>query len=83
MSERTFRLILGALLWAALISSAMYETMVPLYCFVGLLLFEGITNWRVPIIISRIRYGQNYKEHMDQSVCQIRLLHLFHREDVF
>ena len=69
MSERIFRLIMGVLLWASLILSAIYETMTPVYCFVGLVLFEGVTNWRIPIIISRIRYGKNYKNHVGTDAC--------------
>ena len=74
MSERTFRLVLGALLWAALISSALYETMVPIYILVTLLLFEGITNWRIPLIITRIKYGRDYKNHLEASACSPGLL---------
>lgn len=69
MSERIFRLVLGALLWAALIAAALYETMLPIYALVALLLFEGITNWRIPIIIARIRYGKDYKQHLDTPAC--------------
>jgi hypothetical protein len=29
-----------------------------LYCFIGVLIFEGITNWRIPLLISRIRSGR-------------------------
>jgi len=58
MSERFFRLILGAALWIALIFSAYYETMLPIYAYTGFLLFEGLTNWRITLLINRIRYGQ-------------------------
>ena len=57
MSERFFRLILGVTLWLSLVLSAFYETMTPIYLYVGFLLFEGITNWRITLIINRIRYG--------------------------
>lgn len=57
MSERLFRLILGVTLWLTLVLSAYYETMIPVYIYVGFLLFEGITNWRITLIINKIRYG--------------------------
>ena len=59
MSERFFRLILGVTLWLSLVLSAFYETMMPIYLYVGFLLFEGITNWRITLIINKIRYGLN------------------------
>jgi len=56
MSERTFRLILGATLLLLI-----YIDYMPLYyAFIALLLFEGITNWRIPKIINRLRYGQDH-----------------------
>jgi len=57
MSERFFRLILGVTLWIALIFSAYYETMTPIYAYAGFLLFEGITNWRITLLINRLRFG--------------------------
>ena len=59
MSERFFRLILGVTLWLSLVLSAFYQTMTPIYLYVGFLLFEGITNLRITLIINRIRYGLN------------------------
>ncbi len=53
MSERIFRLIQGACLLLLL-----YLQNEPLiYGYIALLLFEGITNWRIPILVSKIRYG--------------------------
>jgi hypothetical protein len=53
MTERTLRIILGVLILAALyldINSLMYFV-------IGLLFFQGITNWRVAVVTSRLRYG--------------------------
>ena len=69
VTERVFRLILGSLLWLALLASLYLNTLIPLYCLIGLLLFEGVTNFRIPIIISRIRYGKNFNDQIDNSVC--------------
>lgn len=56
MSERIFRIILGSLLLAIL---AM-DMPVLVYGYTGLVLFEGITNWRIPILVSKFRYGEHY-----------------------
>lgn len=50
MTERTFRIILGAILLAALY----FEWPTVIYGFIALMLFEGITNWRVPLLVSRL-----------------------------
>ena len=50
MTERYFRLILGATLIILLI----IQNDSLLYAYIGLLLFEGITNWRVPIVVNRL-----------------------------
>ena len=57
MSERFFRLVLGTTLWTILIFTAYFETMIPVYTYVGFLLFEGITNLRMTLIADRLRYG--------------------------
>lgn len=53
MSERTFRIIQGVYLLVALF----FEIDVMIYAFIAVFLFEAVTNWRVPIIVSRLRYG--------------------------
>lgn len=55
MSERTFRLIQGIYLLTALF----FEIDMMIYVFIGVFLFEAITNWRVPLIVSRLRYGSD------------------------
>ncbi|WP_455221582.1 hypothetical protein [Kaarinaea lacus] len=53
MSERTFRLILGSSLLLLI-----YIDYMPLfYVYLFVLMFEGVTNWRIPLLINRIRYG--------------------------
>jgi hypothetical protein len=56
MSERLFRIILGLSL---LVFLAM-DMPVLVYGYMGLVLFEGATNWRIPILVSKARYGNNY-----------------------
>lgn len=53
MSERTFRLFQGIYLLVALF----LEIDMMIYIFIGVFLFEAATNWRVPILVSRLRYG--------------------------
>ncbi|MGD8566822.1 MAG: DUF2892 domain-containing protein [Gammaproteobacteria bacterium] len=56
MSERAFRLIMGIVLLVLI-----YVDYMPLfYIYIFVLFFEGITNWRVPILVNRIRFGQDY-----------------------
>lgn len=55
MSERTFRLILGSSLLLLI-----YIDYMPLfYVYLFVLIFEGVTNWRIPVLINRIRYGSD------------------------
>ena len=62
MSERVFRFILGAVLLILLFLQK--ETLIHVY--IGLLLVEGITNWRIPILVSKLRYGE-FRESSDPS----------------
>lgn len=56
MSERIFRIVLGVLILLFLA----LDMPILVYGYIGLLLFEGITNWRIPILVSKARYGNNY-----------------------
>ena len=53
MTEKNFRVILGAWLIMGLLINSPYL----IYALVGLLLFEGVTNLRVPGLINRARLG--------------------------
>ncbi len=57
MSERFFRLISGVALWIVLLLSILYQNDIFLIAYCLIFLLEGITNWRIPVIITRIRYG--------------------------
>jgi len=54
MTESQFRIILG--LW--LIAGLYLNSVQVMYALMLVLLFEGVTNLRIPTIVSRIRYGQ-------------------------
>lgn len=59
MSERIFRLILGYTLLVLI-----YIDYMPLfYVYLFVLFFEGLTNWRIPILVNRVRYGQDHLPH--------------------
>lgn len=64
MSERIFRMILGVMLFVALTMAALLESRVPIYAVLGIIAFEAITNLRVPILITRLRYGKDYKQYL-------------------
>ncbi|MEE9423236.1 MAG: YgaP-like transmembrane domain [Gammaproteobacteria bacterium] len=51
MTDRIFRLGLGA----ALLACFYYDQLIILACLVGYLVFEGLTNWRLPLMIARFR----------------------------
>ena len=51
MTERTFRIILGAILLAALY----FDWRLVIYGYIVVLTFEGITNWRIPTLVSRLQ----------------------------
>jgi hypothetical protein len=53
MSERSFRLIQG--LYILLVLYFELDTL--LYVYLGIIALEGITNWRLPTLINRLRYG--------------------------
>jgi len=66
MSERHFRVVLG--LWLIL---GLYLNIAEIvYALICLLLFEGITNQRIPRLITILRYGANHPqvEHSDTSL---------------
>lgn len=54
MTERAFRIILGAVLLVALY----FELRLVVYGYIFVLLFEGFTNWRIPLLLSRFQ-GNN------------------------
>ena len=58
MTERTYRFVLGVVLTLML-----YFHIEPLqYVYIGVLLVEGLSGFRVPTMVSRWRYGTNYRD---------------------
>ena len=69
MSERIFRVILGATLMLLLYLGSE----IGMYVFIAILAFEGITNWRVPVLVSRLRYGSRYEATNRADAREVRI----------
>ncbi|MGD8572797.1 MAG: DUF2892 domain-containing protein [Gammaproteobacteria bacterium] len=71
MSERAFRLTMGIILLVLI-----YLDYMPLfYVYIFVLFFEGITNWRVPILVNRVRYGQDYPPSQPEPIAEHSRFH--------
>ena len=57
MTDRAFRVILGLAILAALYFGQAWL----MYSIIGILLFQGVTNWRIPLLASRLRCGPSFK----------------------
>ncbi len=55
MTERMFRIILGVALLTLLYISAVNNNDELIKFYIGILLFEGITNWRVPKLLTMLK----------------------------
>ena len=62
MTDRQFRLVLGALL----LPSLYFDQSRIVAAVVVLLLFEGVTNWRLPLLVERLR-----RQTADPCACDI------------
>lgn len=66
MTERSFRLVIG--IW--LVLALLLAVPVAIHVLMAVLLFEGITNWRLPALLSRAR-GLPDKEPAEPGECRI------------
>ena len=58
MTERTYRFVLGTALTLLL-----YFHIEPLqYVYIGVLLWEALSGFRIPQMVSRVRYGADYND---------------------
>lgn len=55
MTERTFRIFLGAGLFLLLYIAAITENTDLIRYYIGLLVFEGVTNWRIPGMLAALK----------------------------
>ena len=76
MSERFFRLIQGIYLLTALY----FGQDLMIYIFMGVFLFEAATNWRVPTMVSRLRYGAKSRANAEMSTIHIKTHYSFEAE---
>ena len=53
MTERTYRLIIGLSLLGMLYT----DSRPAVYGLIVLMIFEAVTNWRIPLLVSRLRIG--------------------------
>jgi hypothetical protein len=65
MSERNFRLILGGTLLLILL----YGRVDLFYVYIGVVAFEGLTNWRIPLLVSKLRYGREIRDSSGRAAC--------------
>lgn len=73
MSDRTFRLILGALLLLALYFDLRYF----IYTVITILLLEGATNQRITLIVQKIRGATSTIDEANDNLTPIRCSYRF------
>lgn len=70
MTERTFRIFLGAGLFLLLYMSAINGNTDLILYYIGLLIFEGVTSWHLPKILTALKNKVNHNEFVDDdSTC--------------
>lgn len=73
MSDRTYRLIFGALLLLSLYFDLDYLT----YSLIAIMFLEGVTNWRIPLLVKKVRGTSNINVHADNSLASHNSPHRF------
>ena len=68
MTDRLYRLIYGTMMLIALYFNIQYLV----YFLTGLMIFEGATNWRVPLMINKLR-GIPTDDINAKSNCRINI----------
>lgn len=62
MTNRTYRLLLGT----AILLILYFDLTRAMYVLIGVLFFEGLTNWRIPLLVDRILQRPDaHTEHME------------------
>ena len=62
------------MIFIALTFSLLMESRLPIHMVIALLAFEAVTNWRIPTIVTRLRYGANYKQYLNTSPPNDRMM---------
>jgi len=63
MTNRMYRLLVGAVILTGLY----FDLPTLMYALIGIVLFEGVTNWRLPIIVNRLT-GRPQESHTEGSL---------------
>src|SRR6266540_2731484 len=66
MSDRFFRLILGL----SLMFFLFFDLKRAMYVYICVLIAEGVSNWRIPAVISKLRFGIGF--HEENSIGSLR-----------
>lgn len=69
MTERMYRLTMGLILLCLLYLDIEYLY----YAYIAVMMLEGITNLRVSFLVSRLRWGKNFREHLDPLRSQYKV----------
>jgi hypothetical protein len=46
-----------------------FELHTLIYAYIGLLIIEGITNLRIPLLVSRLRFGNDHQDTEEENPC--------------
>ncbi len=70
MTERSYRLIIGL----SLLCILYFNSAPAMYGLIALMVFEAITNWRIPLLVSHLRYGKtaNDDQAAGEHACEYR-----------
>ncbi len=70
MSDRVFRLFIGTYIITALY----FELPNFMIALIAVLMLEGVTNWRIPLLASRLRFGRGAWLGPDKALWPVRAL---------
>lgn len=69
MNERTYRLFQGGIILLGLV----LESNLLIYFFIGISLFEGLTGFRVPVMVSNLKQQYAHGEQVQQTNARPRI----------
>ncbi len=72
MSERNYRLLLGL----AILVMSYFDLRTGMVALVALLIVEGVSNWRIPLLLGRLRHASEPACGADALPWRIRPLHV-------
>ena len=78
MTERTFRIFLGTGLFLLLYISAINGNTELILYYIALLVFEGVTNWRLPRILTALNNKNSHNDLEDDHIAAQQISSSFH-----